>query len=629
MDPSKTLVKLLPLPAQEVFGSKNSFIEHLCCLKCKKELLIFSLFHLDDVKSCLVYMTSAKELTEDGQIALQRVLPICRIDVDPDSLRWTPVLSGPASLYGSPYKRDCGTFFMGRSPPIRLSHEKRAHNVRKSSSSEEEEEEEEQIEEEIAKSSSKKKRLESVKKNLAANLKRAEEKSKKGRKKKSGDEAATVSSTSDEKNCSASDDNDEDDDNNIDNVKVQNNFGRKNSVTKNLNKRSLKRSGEFEGLAGGAKTNIFASTTTSSRRQPIDGVAKKIVADDISTKSKIVGSVKNSPAQPKDSGILNRAIGRLLEQQRREDGDDDADVEDEVDDKTSLMTVNGKANTGSLEFESPTKKLKKRSPDLTNRRLKRAAASKASDRIARESRGSINLDSSSSSDSDVSSKNSKKSKNPSKLDIFSKKSFDRPKIIEVSDSSDFEDENVTLASKFKKNLVGKRKSIDSTVKKVENNRKKEEETSIKNIKDNSDVVVANSKQVKQNQDQEKENHVNRSSDQPVAAPTTNGKNLSWPEQLARSKAARSVSTEKRRTTSIDDSPDSADTAEPPRSLPALVEPKKAIVLPILGKHHKEAMLRAAAAAKDESPTPAPKTSEANSKKRKPGRPKKSAVHSGG
>jgi hypothetical protein len=85
-----------------------------------------------------------------------------------------------------------------------------------------------------------------------------------------------------------------------------------------------------------------------------------------------------------------------LEQRQRE-VDDDADVEDEVDEKAAVV-ANGKAKV-SLNFDSPTKKLKKRSPELSSRRQKRAAANKASDRIARESRGSINLDSSSSASS--------------------------------------------------------------------------------------------------------------------------------------------------------------------------------------------------------------------------------------
>ena len=29
-----------------------------------------------------------------------------RVNLDPDALRWTPVVSGPSSLYGSPFKRD-------------------------------------------------------------------------------------------------------------------------------------------------------------------------------------------------------------------------------------------------------------------------------------------------------------------------------------------------------------------------------------------------------------------------------------------------------------------------------------------------------------------------------------------
>jgi hypothetical protein len=164
-----------------------------------------------------------------------------------------------------------------------------------------------------------------------------------------------------------------------------------------------KRSGEFEGLDGGSKSNnIFTttitSTTTSTRLHNTEEVANKI-DNDVSTKSKIAVAKNSSEPSKKDSGekgILNRAIGRLLEQRQRE-VDDDADVEDEVDEKAAVV-ANGKAKV-SLNFDSPTKKLKKRSPELSSRRQKRAAANKASDRIARESRGSINLDSSSSASS--------------------------------------------------------------------------------------------------------------------------------------------------------------------------------------------------------------------------------------
>jgi hypothetical protein len=125
-------------------------------------------------------------------------------------------------------------------------------------------------------------------------------------------------------------------------------------------------------------------------------------------------------------------------------------------------------------------------------------------------------------------------KPPSKLEIFNRK-FERAKVYRDSDTSDFEDEDVTLASKFKKNLVGKRKSIDSgPKKKVDNSFKKsvkEEESYSKKVSDS----LATARQVKSSQDPEKENQFNRTSDQPSVA-TTNGKNLSWPEQLARSKA---------------------------------------------------------------------------------------------
>ena len=118
--------------------------------------------------------------------------------------------------------------------------------------------------------------------------------------------------------------------------------------------------------------------------------------------------------------------------------------------------------------------------------------------------------------------------------------------------------------------------------------------------------------------------------------------MSWPEQLARSKAARAGTTDAKRRLSVDDSADSPD---PDRIHPEPVEAvvvKKAIILPIMGKHHKEAMLRAAAA-KEEllqkptaeiAPSPIrpvpilPISPEINAKKRGPGRPRKTAVSHG-
>jgi len=128
-----------------------------------------------------------------------------RVDVDPDSLRWTPVLSGPASLYGSPYKRDGTSFYFGRSGP---SPEKRP-NVRKpvtsSESSSEDDDDEEKVKK-VEKSSKKKKKLDAAKKNLSESLKKTEEKPKKGRKKKSDEEAAT---SDENKNLATSDEHDD------------------------------------------------------------------------------------------------------------------------------------------------------------------------------------------------------------------------------------------------------------------------------------------------------------------------------------------------------------------------------------------------------------------------------------
>jgi hypothetical protein len=422
---------------------------------------------------------------------------------------------------------------------------------------------------------------------------------------------------------------------------------------------------------------------------------------------------------PEQTGIFNRAIDRLFELRQNNDSsknmkaDDreanDADVEDEVDDKFVKLTDKVSPSNGkvSLSFESPTKKLKKRSPELANRRFRRAAASKASDRIARESRGSINLDTSSSSDSEDSilkSRNDKKkpvetstnklsakkaslssvastsekptvSKNlNSKLDIFSKR-LERvvskteviSAIIPHSDSSDFEDENVTLALKFKKSMkkvnaesklsVNKKKTESAsttTTTTTASKRKRDDDSGL-----SDDVDVGKKKQLqtgignkgnvsgkKPAQDQEKENQFNRES---VVA---NGKNLSWPEQLARSKAARSGSSDKRRLSFED----SADSADPDRSISESTEPKqssapipkKAIILPILGKHHKEAMLRAAAAKEEKvqktsslpestptamkgtRPVPSIVSPEVATKKRGPGRPRKAdtSINSG-
>ena len=557
-----------------------------------------------------------------------------RVDVDPEALRWSPVLSGPASLFGSPYKRD-GGFFLGRSPPANSSPEKRS-TVRKDTSSESSSEEEEDEEEKLKaaeKASKRKNKLESAKKNLSESLKKsADKRTKKGRKKKSDQEASSSGSDGNDK-----DENNEakaatSDDDVVDEKVVNNkkNFGRKNQNSK---KRSTKRSGEFEGLDGGTKSNIFSTTTTTTSRLHNSEEVDKKNGGDFSTKSKNVVVVKNSSEDAKrdssEKGILNRAIGRLLQQRHRREVDDDADVEDEVDDKLSVVANGDKAKM-SISFESPTKKLKKRSPDLTNRRLKRVAASKASDRIARESRGSINLDSTtspSSSDSEAdASKSSVKSKPSSKLDIFNRK-FDRTKVvIQHSDSSDFEDEDATLASKFRKNSAGKRKSIDGKAeKKTGGNgvKPKQEDENFSGKK--ATANLASSKQIKPNQDPEKENQFNRSSESPAV--TSNGKNLSWPEQLARSKAARSISTEKQRQMSLEESADSADTAEI-RSDKDLAEPvtKKAIILPILGKHRKEALLKAAEMEKPATvkPLPVATTPDSIVKKRGPGRPRKLA-----
>ena len=79
-----------------------------------------------------------------------------------------------------------------------------------------------------------------------------------------------------------------------------------------------------------------------------------------------------------------------------------------------------------------------------------------------------------------------------------------------------------------------------------------------------------------------------------------------------------------------------ETSESKASSPAIK--KAAVILPILGKHHKEAMLRAAAAKEEKEklaanaqlpniplPVIRPSTPEAAGKRRRPGRPRKAAT----
>ena len=116
--------------------------------------------------------------------------------------------------------------------------------------------------------------------------------------------------------------------------------------------------------------------------------------------------------------------------------------------------------------------------------------------------------------------------------------------------------------------------------------------------------------------------------------------------MARSKAARACSTDKGRI-SYDDSADSPDPDRPvpetsESKVPAPVMKKAAIILPILGKHHKEAMLRAAAAKEEKEkaaaaaaasaqlasrplPVIRPATPDTAGKRRRPGRPKKAST----
>merc|ERR1711860_469556 len=271
-----------------------------------------------------------------------------RINLDPEALRWAPQMSG-GSIYGSPFK------------PNFSSPEKKRKK--------------------------KKKKLESESK-----------------------DSTTSSSDSDNKDSDAED---------VKSPTTKSHNKKEKSTTTNSNQKKNKKSeqkpsGECKGMAGGSNLNIN-NTLKKIQKSSANSVATALNFEDLANDkvttnniSKTIASEKqpkrsfnknNGPSSPKKgykSSILGQAIGKLLEKKKYSDtsSDADADVEDEL-------------SETDLTFEQLKKPKKvQKSPDKNSSELlpryRRAAASKASDRINRESRGRISLSSSSDEDSRIS-----------------------------------------------------------------------------------------------------------------------------------------------------------------------------------------------------------------------------------
>ena len=416
-----------------------------------------------------------------------------RINLDPDALRWTPVITGVGSIYGSPFKRTAvGDPFMNSSPE---------------------------------KSSNKKKR-------------------KKKKQQRNHDDDDEESSTS-----SSSDDNDSDDDKSDKKkgVNESTRAGRKASSSKQQSK-NTNHSGESKGMAGG---NITINSNKTMKKKAASSVATVLNFDeDEDAKPAEKKAATGLEKQPKRghkstsglvkkntyrSTILGQAIGKLLDKKKfvteGSHSDADADVEDEL--SESDLTVISKPK---VVRKSPEKK-----DDQSFSRYRRAAANKASDRINRESKGRLSLSSSSSDDSRISNL------------------ADDAKVLS-SEDSDFELKPVSASSQTNQSSLVKipLKRKDST--------------------DSKETITPKPK--KRKVDEEKENKISTSK-------------MSWPEQLARSKAARSTPPATIKSDPPRNSIDSMDSMEmelassPSVSANAdkngMSVSKKPIVLPILGK----------------------------------------------
>merc|ERR1712223_50808 len=194
----------------------------------------------------------------------------------------------------------------------------------------------------------------------------------------------------------------------------------KRGQTQQLNKKSSSSSGIFDqSLSSGPKNNSNKNKNSNvTYRSTILGQAigklldnKSKITNNSSSGSKFGNIVKSKSLETVE--VIKTSTKNSLKRSESNDSDVDADVEDEL--SESDLTVISKPklvqHRKSTSISSPEKGLLKSShSDLKSgidqnnlsRTYRRAAASKASDRINRESRGRLSLSSSSSDDSRIS-----------------------------------------------------------------------------------------------------------------------------------------------------------------------------------------------------------------------------------
>ncbi len=272
------------------------------------------------------------------------------------------MVSCPSSIYNSPYKREAS--FMSQS--ANTSPRKRNDTLKQCNSHLDDSSLEDMANSSLKKKSKKKSPSQRSQLTDTESTENEEHKSKANRLRF---EKFTSTTTDDEKH-------DPD-------VSFSNGKRPKSQVKKNLKKLSNNhqvRSGESKGLDGGAA---------------IDIVAFKSVLHDNGVTSQSRANVVGKILQTEEPGILNQAIGRLLVQtdpkyrafrSKLSEENDDADVEDEVDEKS---------NSNGMS------KPKKRTPDMSSR-YRRVAASKSSDKFRRGKHGKSSSNTSSDASSEVS-----------------------------------------------------------------------------------------------------------------------------------------------------------------------------------------------------------------------------------
>jgi hypothetical protein len=389
------------------------------------------------------------------------------------------------------------------------------------------------------------------------------------------------------------------------------------SVSKISKKSTNSHSGESKGLDGG-KHNIN-SNLKKKTAATLSSVVTAITFDDLRRGTCTSSGLEKQPQRGHNnkrglnvykSTILGQAIGKLLEKKILSPPVPvaESDVEGDVEDELSETDVSLNSTKASIKVrKSPEKKdfLKKngihnsssssskKSPQKFDQsRYRRAAASKASDRINRESRGRLSLSSSSSDDLSDLEPDKKETKNKM-----------------LSDDSDFEpkhSEPKPVKIALKRKLSSSMTTTTTTTPSLESNNGGQKAKKVNKAENEA----------------EKENSLKNSA------------KLSWPEQLARSKAARAAS-DRNSVDSMDSlemelaATTATSKSEEPTALNDMPKQKKAIILPILGKKKplplpapppKESTIVATAV------TEVKRTPETGSlKKRGPGRPKKTCI----